>query len=67
MPKVNSGGSDGAQAQSSCVLRRSYIASTANTKPGVQYRDRHTIYTQVGATTNLTMNSDHVHTEHAAL
>ena len=33
----------------------------ANTKPGVQYRNSCTIYTQACTTTNQTMNRDHVH------
>ena len=39
-----------------------YIARTANTKPGVQYRDYRTIYTQAHATTDLSTRYIHVHT-----
>ena len=60
-PKWILGGSDRTQGQPSHISRKLYIARTDNTKPGVQYRDRCNIYTQVHATTNLTMNSDHVH------
>ena len=38
-----------------------YIARTANTKPGVQYRDYRTIYTQAHTTTDLSMRCVHVH------
>ena len=38
-----------------------YIARTANTKPGVQYRVYHTIYTQASATTDLSTRCVHVH------
>ena len=58
---MDSRGSDRTQGQPSHILRKMFIARTANTKPGVQYRDRRTIYTQAHTTTDLSTRCVHVH------
>ena len=53
--------SGGIRRNSETYVEEMCIARTANTKPGVQYRDSRTIYTQVRATTDLSMRYVHVH------